>query len=73
MGQVKTIYMEFMETEYGIKGVASDVPRVDRSPEDETIEIVGQHALMVMQDLEIKVKQRWGDRIHTIQNVLSAS
>lgn len=69
MRNVKTIFMEFMETESGIKGVASEKSRRERSPEDEKLEIVGDHALIVMQDLEYKVKQRWGKKIHIIQNV----
>jgi hypothetical protein len=73
MRKDKTIFMEFKETDHGIKGVASDKPQSQRSSKDEELEVVGDHALIVMQDLEYKAKQRWGDRIHIIQNVLCDS
>ncbi|NIS75497.1 MAG: hypothetical protein GTO08_09500 [Deltaproteobacteria bacterium] len=69
MRNVKTIFMEFMETDKGIKGIASEKPLNERSSEDEKLEIVGDHALIVMQDLEYKVKQRWGHSIHIVLNV----
>lgn len=66
-----TVYIKYENTEQGIKGVASRKPPGEELPGNETIEVLGDMALMVMQDLEHRVKQRWGERIHIIQSVVS--